>query len=152
MDSSEVVTNLQFEARVNRLIPASARVKAFYAKVAGAGHTASGGTPHAAVIEKCNTFDILRLEPSSESPLAPNAVAVVNEAGQQIGFLDSRAAGEAARNARRGSSRWITIFRHSDHHPETGAIVGAVVYMVFLTEQFAREQEKKGLPRPSAAF
>lgn len=146
-DSSEV-TNLRFEARVNGVIPASARVNAFYAKVAGASYTNANGTSHAAVIEKCKTFDVLRLETKLGNPFNPHAVAVFSEAGEQIGYLDSRLTNGAEWNGK----RWMAIFRHKNRHPETGAVIGAVVYMIYLTEPFAREHSRRIAREQGAAF
>lgn len=137
-DSCEV-TNLQFEGRVNGVIPASARVNGFYAKVASASNASSGGTSHASAIEKCKTFDVLRLETKSENPLALRAVAVLSESSEQIGYLESRLTNGAAWNG----ARWMVIFRNKNRHPETGAVIGAIVYMIYLTEPFAREQARK---------
>jgi hypothetical protein len=135
------VTNLQFEWRVNHVIPAAARVNAFYAKVVGVSYTDAGGTSHATNIEKCRTFDVLRLETKSKNPFSPNAVAVFTEEGEQIGYLDTRLT-----NATMLSARWMAVFRHKNHHPETGAVVGAIVYMIHLTEQFARHRSRKIAP------
>src|ERR1700758_2542144 len=146
-DSGEV-TNLQFEARVNRLIPASARGTACFAKVAGASHTSANGTSHAAVIEKCKTFDVVRLETKSENFFAPHAVAVFSESGEQIGYLESRLTNGAAWNG----ARWMAIFRNKSRHPETGAVIGAVVYMIYLTEPFAREHSRRIAREQGAAF
>jgi HIRAN domain len=146
--SSNEITNLQFEARINRVIPASARVKAFYAKVDGANQANPDGTSRSAIIENCKTFDILRLEPRSENPFAPDAVAVLSETGEQIGYLDTRLATDAKRNG----ARWMAVFRHRSLHPETGAVIGAVVYMIHLTEQFARERERKTTLKQDANY
>lgn len=148
---SDEVTNLQFEARVNAAIPAFARVNACYAKVAMASQTGTDGTSHAAVIEKCKTFDALRLATKSENPFAPHTVAVFTDSGEQIGYLDSRLTNGASWN----SARWMTIFRRWNRHPETGAVIGATVYMIYLTEPFAREhsrriaREQQAVPQPS---
>jgi hypothetical protein len=146
-DSCEV-TNLQFEARVNGLIPASARLNAFYAKVAWTSHASAGGTSHAAAIEKCRTFDVLKLQSKSENPFAPHAVAVLSESGEQIGYLESRLTSGTAWNC----ARWMAIFRNKSRHPETVTVIGAVVYMIYLTEPFARERWRKMAREQGAAF
>lgn len=133
------VTNLQFETRVNALIPTAVRVSAFYARVTVASHTEADGTSHAAVIEKCEAFEVLRLETKSDSLFASPAVALLSESGEQIGYLESQLASGTARNC----ARWIAIFREKRRHPVTGAIIGAVVYMIYLTEPFARERSRK---------
>jgi hypothetical protein len=145
------VTNLQFEARINAAIPASARVNACYAKVATVSQTSANGTSHAAVIERCKTFDALRLATKSENPFAPHTVAVFTDSGEQIGYLDSRLTNGGTWN----SARWIAIFRRKNRHPETGAVIGATLYMIYLTEPFAREhsrriaREQQVVPQPS---
>lgn len=145
------ITNLQFEARVNAAIPAFARVNACYAKVATASPTSDNGISHAAVIEKCKTFDALRLATKSENPFAPHTVAVFTDSGEQIGYLDSRLTNGATWN----SARWMAIFRRGNRHPDTGALIGATVYMIYLTEPFAREhsrrieREQLAAPQPS---
>ena len=147
LDSNEV-TNLQFEACVNRMIPAAARVNAFYAKVGGASHISANGTSHVPVVEKCKTFDVLRLETKAENPFAPRAIAVFSGAGEQIGYLDSRLTNGDKWNG----ARWMAIFRHKSRHPETGAVIGAVVYMIHLTEQFAREHSRKSAREQPVGF
>ena len=142
------VTNVQFEARVNTLIPTAVRVSAFYARVNVASHTEADGTSHAAVIEKCKAFEVLRLETKSENFFAPHAVAVFSESGEQIGYLESRLTNGTAWNG----ARWMAIFRNKSRHPETGAVIGAVVYMIYLTEPFAREHSRRIAREQGAAF
>jgi hypothetical protein len=139
LPNASEVTNLQFEARVNRTIPALGRVDAFYAKVAAASVTSANGTSHAEAIAKCKTFDLLRLEMTTENPFAPHAIALFSETGEQIGYLDSRLTNGAMRNC----ARWMAIFRRKNRHPETDAVIGAVVYVIHMTEPFARQHARK---------
>jgi hypothetical protein len=147
-DRPEAVTNLQFEAIVNRMIPAAARVNAFYAKVAGASSTSTNGMSHAEVIQRCKTFDVLRLGTTSGNLFAPNALALFSRDGDRIGYLDSQLTNRTMRNC----GRWMAIFRRKNCHPETGAVIGAVVYMIHLTEQFARTQASKAALREVEGF
>jgi len=137
------VSDSQFEMTVDRVIPSSAREKAFYAKLVGVSHENPDGTSRIAAIAKCKTFDILTLEAEPDNPFDSNAIAVLNEAGEQMGYLDSRLAEEATRDAQRSGPRWMVLFRHKNHHPQTGKVVGAVLFMIRLTDEFALEQERK---------
>jgi hypothetical protein len=138
-----VISDLQFEQAVDRVFPPAERGKSFYAKIAGTSHANPDGTSRAAIIDKCETFDILRLEAEPENPVDPNAVAVFRVEGGQLGYLDARLAGEATRDAKGHGGCWVAIFRHKNHHPETGAVVGAVLYMIRLTKEAAREHEQR---------
>lgn len=141
--ADRTISDSQFEQAVDRIFPPESREKGFYAKIAGAKHRNRDGSSRTALIDLCNTFDILTLEAEPDNPVDPNAVAVFRTAGGQIGYFDSRLAGEATRDAKLHGGRWVAIFRNKNHHPDTGAVVGAVLYVIRLTDESALEHERK---------
>jgi hypothetical protein len=115
--------------------------KAFYTKVAGVAYPNKDGSKRARIIADCDVGTALELRPEPENKYDPNAVAIVRLGlGEQLGYLESGLASEVARDFREFGPCWLALFRHPNHHPETGAIVGAVIYMMRLpAEELAEE-------------
>jgi HIRAN domain len=126
-----------FELTVEKAVPSSDREKAFYTKVAGASHPNVDGSSRAQIIKKCEVFECLNLVWEQDNKFDPNAVAVrrVNT-GQQLGYLDARLAGEVVHALKRRGPCWTALFRHPTHHPETGKVVGAVLYMIRFSDTY----------------
>lgn len=76
--------------------------KWFYGRLAGAGHANADGSSRQAEIETLNVRDELLLEPEPDNAFDPDAVKVLTPAGEQIGYLEARLAGETVRRRRRG--------------------------------------------------
>ena len=126
-----------FEATIDRVIPSLDREKAFYTKVAGVSHPNDDGSSCARIIEECEIFECLNLIWQTENKFDPNAVAVRRVGtGEQLGYLEARLAAEVVRSLKTQGPCWTALFRHPTHHPETGQVVGAVLYMVRFSDVY----------------
>ena len=132
----------EFERIIAETVPAEAQAKSFYTKVAGTSHRNSDGTLRSRIIDECSLFESLELRPEPENEFDPNAIAVRRwETGEQLGYLEARLAGEIARDQVKHGPRWIAAFRRKSRHPETGRVVGAVLYMIRLTDEYVNQKE-----------
>jgi hypothetical protein len=74
----------------------------FDGKVAGITWNNPDGSSRQVIASRLATYDELDLVPQPDNPFDPNAIAVMAPDGQQVGFLDSRLAGEISRRMKRG--------------------------------------------------
>jgi HIRAN domain len=135
------ISDEQFEATIKANFAKFNLEKQFYAKVVGASHANSDGSSRVRIIRRCEVGDALELRPEPENPFDANAMAICRrDTGEQLGYLEARLASEVARDFQRYGPCWAALFRHHDHHPDTGAVVGAVIYMMRMpVEQLAAE-------------
>ena len=130
-----------FEEKVDKAIPPSDRLKSFYVKVAGVNHRNNDGTSRHRIIKDCEVFECLNLVWEADNKFDPNAIAIRRfEDGAQLGYLDSRLAEEVARSVKKEGPCWTAIFRHHTYHPDTGAVVGAVLYMIRFSEEYLQRK------------
>lgn len=111
--------------------------KSFYAKVAGASHRNDDGTSRRVVIEGCKSKDLLSLRRDPDNPYDPNAIKICTAFGEQLGFVESRLAGEIVRDCAQYGLRYFFIFCRANHHPETDRVVGATIYVARLKKELA---------------
>lgn len=141
-----------FEEDIRRVIPEKGRIKAFYTKIAGTKHVNLDGSSRVAQIDLCEPLEAIELRAEPENPVDPNAVSVrVLKTGKQLGYLEARLAEEVTRDRAQHGDRWVAFFRHKNHHPENYRTVGAVIYLIRLTEEFYRQGQERleaaiGLP------
>lgn len=84
------------------------------------------------------------LDPEPENPYDRNAVAVRKWSDRaQLGYLDARLASEVTRDQGRNGPRWMSIFRRKTLVPGIEKIVGAVIYMIRLDDEFVERREKE---------
>ena len=76
--------------------------KSFYGRLAGTTHLNSDGSSRQAAIAELRPCDELSLVPEPENPHDANAIRVLAPSGVQLGYLESRLAGETVRRARKG--------------------------------------------------
>lgn len=120
-----------FEAAFLKAIPEDKRLSAFYTTVAGTHFQNLDGSSRCLIISKCKLGELLELEHEPENQFDPNATAVLREeTKEQLGYLNARLAGELVRDYRKNNSRWLAIFRRQNHHPDTGKVVGATIYLI----------------------
>ena len=130
------IPNEVFEATVRKNFADTDLEGAFYAKIAGASHPNRDGTSRTKIIGKCDVGDPLEFRPEPENEFDPDAIAVTRlGTDEQLGYLDARLASEVARDFRRYGPCRVGLFRHPDYHPGTGAIVGAVIYVLKLSSE-----------------
>lgn len=104
--------------------------KLFYAKVVGVTFPNADGSRRLQVIQECAIGEALQLMHHTEIAGYPDAVGVHRVGGGQLGYLESRLAGEVLRDE--GGKRWVAVFRRPLQHPETGRLAGAVLCMIRL--------------------
>jgi hypothetical protein len=130
-----------FEVTINRAIPLLDREKDFYTKVAGVSHSNEDGSSRAHIIAKCKVFECLNLVWETENKFDPNAVAVRRVGtGEQLGYLEARLAAEVVHALKTRGPCWTALFRQPTHHPETGQVVGAVLYMVCFSDSYLKRK------------
>jgi hypothetical protein len=118
----------EFEAVIADTIPVEAQEKAFYVRVRGTSFRNDDRTLRTRIIGECSTFDPILLVPKPENPFDINAIAVCRrETNEQLGYLDSRLAGEITRDEAKHGPHWVAFFRRKTHHPESGRTAGAVI-------------------------
>lgn len=125
------ISDEDFEGTIHRAYGKQIE-KAFYIKIAGTSHRNTDGSSRREAINSCRPLDVLQVIPEPDNPYDSNALAVFNPSGVQIGYLESRLAGEIARASAKRNLMWLAVFRRATHHPETGRAVGAIVYIVRL--------------------
>ncbi|MFG0242535.1 MAG: HIRAN domain-containing protein [Phycisphaerales bacterium JB054] len=72
------------------------RVRHFHTKVAGISYRNSDGTSRQAIARRCAVWEKLNLFHGDENPHDSNAIQVLRENGQQLGFLPAYLAAEVA--------------------------------------------------------
>lgn len=100
-------------------------------------HRNSDRTSRTRIIGECSTFDSILLVPEPSNEFDPNAIAVRRrENSEQLGYLDSRLAGEITRDMSKHGARWVAFFRRGTQHPDTGKTAGAVIRLIRLSDDF----------------
>jgi hypothetical protein len=134
----------EFEAIILKDVPESIREKAFYTKIVGVKHSNPDGTPRSRLLAESVAFETLDLRFEPENKFDPNAIAVCrNDTGEQLGYLDARMAAEVTADCKKRGERWLAVFRHKDYHPETGRVVGGVIYLICLSEEYFLRKQKE---------
>jgi hypothetical protein len=132
----------EFEKAVAVSIPEEAREKAFYTKIAGTKHKNPDGTYRSRILKDCSVLEPLELRREPDNPFDENAVAVHRlSSGEQLGYLDSYTAQEVAKHMTKHGDRWTAVFRKHTFHPETGKVVGGVIYLIRLTAEFLTHEK-----------
>jgi hypothetical protein len=127
----------EFEALIATIIPVEAQEQAFYVKVRGTSHRNSDRTLRTRIIGECSTFDTILLVPEPENPFGNGTtIAVCRESNEQLGYIESRLAGEITRDEAKHGPHWIAFFRRKTHHPESGRTAGAVIRVIRLSDEF----------------
>lgn len=141
-----ILPDNDFESAVQKLVTDTGCDKFFYSKVAGASHRNPDRTSRTRVIAECSVFENLELRPEPNNQFDANAMAICRKTtGEQLGYLEARLAEEVSRDFRKFGPCWLALFCHPNHHPETGKIAGAVIYMLRLpVHELQREEEEKG--------
>ena len=104
----------------------------FYSKVAGTHHLNADGTHRSRIISQCEEGELLLLIPEPDNPYDPHALQIVRrETGEQLGYVEARAASDIARRAGEDWF-WVAVLRCHNYHPETGRVVGANIGLVRL--------------------
>lgn len=111
--------------------------KDFYTKVAGASKKNDDGTSRRIVIEDCKPKDMLLLVREADNPYDANAIKICTTLREQLGYVESRLAGEIVRDCAKYGLRYWFTFSHPNHHPETDRVVGATIHVARLKAEIA---------------
>lgn len=76
--------------------------KSFYGRLAGTTHANADGTSRQSAIADLRPCDELLLQHEPANAYDENAIRVLTQAGQQVGYLEARLAGETVRRTRKG--------------------------------------------------
>ena len=135
--SSSENADAEFENLIARTVPVKDQWKAFYSNVVGVSHKNEDGTRRAKIIMDCEIFESFDLRHEPDNPYDPNAISVRRwDTGDQLGFIDARLASEIGRDREKHGGRWIAFLRHKNLHLETGRVVGALIYIIRLSDDY----------------
>jgi hypothetical protein len=74
----------------------------FYSKIAGVSHKNRDGSSRQTIIRRCRIGEPLRFQCEPDNPVDPKAVAILRADGEQVGYLEARAAAELHRELASG--------------------------------------------------
>jgi hypothetical protein len=74
----------------------------FFTRVVGVTHRNSDRKSRQKIIKKCNRLDPLLLDTEEDNPHDPNAIRVLRQNGEQIGYLDAALAKQLASRIKQG--------------------------------------------------
>ena len=103
----------------------------FYTTIAGVSHRNDDRTSRRSAICKCDELDEIFLVHDVENKFSKHAIKVLTRNGQQLGFLPDRTAADVLRRAA-NDGQVAVRFRHHNHHPDTGEIVGGTILILYL--------------------
>lgn len=81
----------------------------FFAHVAGESHRNADGSDRQAIIPRCHVGELLALEHEPDNPHDINAIRVLRQTGEQIGYLQREFAGEVVSRSAKGYSYHAVI-------------------------------------------
>lgn len=74
----------------------------FFAHVAGESFRSADGSDRQAIIPRCRVGDLLMLKPEPDNPHDINAIRVLRQNGEQMGYLQREFAGQVMSRSARG--------------------------------------------------
>ena len=81
----------------------------FFGRVAGESHRNADGSDRQAIIPRCRVGDLLVLEHEPDNPHDINAIRVLRQNGEQIGYLEREFAGEVVSRSAKGGKYHAVI-------------------------------------------
>jgi HIRAN domain-containing protein len=81
----------------------------FFGQVAGESHRNDDGTDRQAIIPRCRVGEVLVLEHQLDNPYDINAIRVLRQNGEQIGYLEREFAGEVVSRTAKGRNYHAVI-------------------------------------------
>ncbi len=81
----------------------------FFGHVAGESHRNADGSDRQAIIPRCRVGDLLVLEHEPDNPHDINAIRVLRQNGEQIGYLEREFAGEVVSRSAKGRTYHAVI-------------------------------------------
>jgi hypothetical protein len=102
----------------------------FFTRVVGVTHRNSDRKSRQKIIKKCNRLDPLLLDTEEDNPHGPNAIRVLRQNGEQIGYLDAALAKQLASRIKQGyrfDAFIVDLTGGVDAKPTTGVNVVIIV-------------------------
>jgi hypothetical protein len=115
----------------------------FHTKIAGAKFPNDDGSNRAAYIRRCKPLEPLVIQWDKGNPHDYYAKIVRRQSGEQLGFLLRGIAEEIHSDFSVPGVTWLGIFKSTNHHPDTGQVVGAVILLARMTPEKRAQAEKK---------
>jgi len=81
----------------------------FFGQLAGESYHNADGSDRQAIIQKCDVGELLILEHEPDNPHDINAIRVLRETGEQIGYLPRDFAGEVVSRTAKGAAFYAAI-------------------------------------------
>jgi hypothetical protein len=110
-----------------------------FTKVAGVSHRNNDGTSRQAIIARCQVGERLLLEHDPDNPYDVNAIRVLRQSGEQLGYLSRELAGEVVSRARKGI-RYVAFIKDLTGG-ESDKPTRGVNLLVFLDTEDAGDEE-----------
>lgn len=101
----------------------------FFNTIAGTSHRNDDGTSRCRLIAQCDSGDSLQLVHDALNAYDGNAIEVLNEDDEQLGYLNRHTAEEVARNLSRKRKLYLCYLVRQNIHPETERVVGATIIL-----------------------
>lgn len=115
----------------------------FHTKIVGVKFPNDNGSTRVAIIRRCEPLELLVIQWDKGNPYDYYAKMVKRQTGEQLGFLSRGVAAEIHEDFFVPGVTWIGIFKQTNHHPETGQVVGAVILLARMTPERIARAEKK---------
>jgi len=106
--------------------------KWFWSKVAGVTHENRDGTSRQEILKRCEVRELLQLVPEPDNPVDPDAIAVLRQNGQQLGYLDKRLASETHNRIKKGEHWQAMLTAVTGRSPHPHRWLGANIVMLRL--------------------
>ena len=146
--SSPILTDEAFATHMNQLVLQRGG-KWFHAKIAGVSHLNDDGSSRQVLLRRLKPLDILKLVPEPTNSYDQNAVKVVTGAGEQVGYLERRLAGEVTRSLKRGDG-WLAVVAHLNR-AEGAPTLGITIGMLHLTTSSEYKRNLQSIDRSSTS-
>jgi len=104
-------------------------VQHFRTAVAGVAHNNRDGTSRQEIISRCSVGERLRVKHEKDNPVDPNAVALLRQNGEQVGYLKADLAAEIVQKGAQGW-RYAAVIQQIDGGETESQPRGAVVALV----------------------
>lgn len=114
-------------------------VRHFHTKVAGVSYQNENGTSRQAIARRCAAWEKLKLVHDDENPHDSNAIQVLRENGQQLGFLPAYLAAEVAAGNAEGMR--YAVFVSDVTGGREGAEMTGINLLIVVAEPGVQEHE-----------
>jgi hypothetical protein len=100
----------------------------FFGHVAGESHRNADGSDRQAIIPRCRVGELLVLEHEPNNPHDINAIRILRQTGEQIGYLEREFAGEVVSRSAKGRQYHAVIAGIG--RPHRGAAYGVALLII----------------------